>query len=206
LQHTCGSVLQFVGFSVAQAATLSRKLELVGGDIGRYAAATATVQSAISACQLMLSPSVGSLSDALGRRPLMLVAGCSGVAWHLFLSHASACSSIERYMAGAILCMGVCSAGSMSVRQASLDDVFGSRPTVSAHVASQTAFWQSITQFVAPLVGAELGRRSPVGALRLAAALSALHLPLTLWTDETLRRSQVISTSLAPTSELWITS
>jgi hypothetical protein len=186
LVSRCSSVLTSVGFALGSAATLARKLELVGGHIGQYASATATVQSGISAMQLLLGPSVASLSDTVGRRPLQLTSSIAMMLWHLFLANRRICSSIFRYQAFAVFCMGICSAGSLSVKQAALDDLFGSRPSIAAQIASQNMFWISVFGFVAPLVGAEIARRAPHTALQLAASVCVLQLPLLLATPETL--------------------
>ena len=190
LMSRCGAVLLRCGFALGSTATLSRKLELVGGNIRAYAAATANVQSAISASQLLLAPTVGALSDSLGRRPLQLASSIAMMFWHLFLANRRLCNSIFRYQAFGVLCMGVCSAGSMTVRQAALADLFGSRPSIAAQIESQNMFWVSTVGMFAPLVGAEIARRAPNLALRLAAAVCVLQLPLIFFMPETLTKQE----------------
>ena len=190
LMSRCGAVLLRCGFALGSTATLSRKLELVGGNIRAYAAATANVQSAISASQLLLAPTVGALSDSLGRRPLQLASSIAMMFWHLFLANRRLCNSIFRYQAFGVLCMGVCSAGSMTVRQAALADLFGSRPSIAAQIESQNMFWVSTVGMFAPLVGAEIARRAPNLALQLAAAVCVLQLPLIFFMPETLTKQE----------------
>lgn len=188
MQHHASTIIMTLQHQLASTATLMNKMELVDYNIGRSATLTASIISSISALQLVLGPMVGSLSDRFGRKPLMFTSTFGQIIWNIF-NASSLCSSPDRYAYAAALCHGVLSAGSMTVRGASLDDEFGNRSLLGAKIRAKTAFWTSAVGFVGPILGAELSRRNRRAAFCLAAALAALQLPITALSKETLRRS-----------------
>lgn len=193
LQHQASTVLMMLQHQLGSTATLMIKLSLVDNDIGRSATATSFIVSAISAIHLVGGPTIGSLSDRFGRKTFMFTDSVARLGWNLF-NLSPLCNSIERYGLAAILFHGVLSAGSQQVRAASLDDLFGSRPSVGAQIRARTAFWHSVASLAGPIIGAELSRRNRGAALWAAASVSVLQLPLTMAFRETLPKKDRTST------------
>ena len=111
--------------------------------------------------------------------------------WYYFLSSPTLCRSIHHYMAGAVVCHGVLSAGGTLVREASLDDLFGQRPAVRAGISAQNLFYTSIVSMLAPIAGAEMSRRGWRGlAHGLGITLSFLQVCVSLLAPETLQKDE----------------
>lgn len=189
--RVCG-VLMAAGGGFTQAAGLQTKLSLVDYDFNRSAMATATLKSLMAGCSLFLTPVVGAASDTLGRKRFQIVDSFARAGWYYFLSSPTLCRSIHCYMAGAVVCHGILSAGGTLVREASLDDLFGQRPTIRAGISAQNLFYTSIVSMLAPIAGAEMSRRgwrSLAHGLGISLSLvqigvSLMMMPETLGEDE----------------------
>ena len=187
LQQRALAVLGALASGMGAAANMQIKLGLVDYDVGKMATSTGQLISLISLGNLVLGPIIAGMSDRFGRLPFMGVSVLARLWWDTKLFTVQ---SIERYQEFGVLAFGVLGAGAGSVQQAALDDLFADRPGVSAQVQSTNSAWISAVGLTAPIIGAELSRRSTSLALALSAAIGALQLPLLLFGKETLRPSK----------------
>jgi MFS family permease len=198
LELRARGMLSTTAYGLAATAILYKKLHLFGHDYGQMALAAGQVSSMVSLGNLCLGPIIGSLSDRFGRKALMAM---PVVGQLLYFFSMATVKSVERYQELAVLSLGVLSAG--SVGSSALDDVFSTRPRVSAAVQASNAAWLNGVGLLAPLVGAELGRRSSATvALGLAFVVAALQLPLLLCSAETLEPGQRRTFQLAKADPL----
>jgi DHA1 family tetracycline resistance protein-like MFS transporter len=187
LQQRALSVLAALASGIGAAASMQIKLGLVDYDVGKMATSTGQLISLISLGNLVLGPIVAGMSDSFGRLPFMAVSVLARLWWD---SKLFSVQSIERYQEFGVLAFGVLSAGAGSVHQAALDDMFAHRPGVSAQVQATNSAWISAVGLTAPIIGAELSRRSTSLALMLSAMVGALQLPVLLLGKETLHPSK----------------
>lgn len=187
LQQRALAVLGALASGIGAAANMQIKLGLVDYDVGKMATSTGQLISLISLGNLVLGPIIAGMSDRFGRLPFMGVSVLARLWWG---SKLFTVQSIERYQEFGVLAFGVLGAGAGSVQQAALDDLFADRPGVSAQVQSTNSAWISAVGLTAPIIGAELSRRSTSLALALSAAIGALQLPLLLFGKETLHPSK----------------
>lgn len=186
-QQRALSVLGALASGIGSAASMQIKLGLVDYDVGKMATSTGQLISMISLGNLVLGPIIAGMSDRFGRLPFMGVSVLARLWWGTKLFTVQ---SIERYQEFGVLAFGILGAGSGSVHQAALDDLFAHRPGVSAQVQSTNSAWISAVGLTAPIIGAELSRRSTSLALALSAMVGALQLPLLLFSKETLQPSK----------------
>ena len=100
-------------------------VDLGGGThAGRLSMLFGRVAAGQHLSNLLLAPLVGSLSDTFGRLPFRYL---EVVAYSLFYLHLTITADVVSYQLGFFLLTGVLSAGSKTVQQAALDDMFGSR-------------------------------------------------------------------------------
>ena len=187
LQQRTLSVLATLAAGIGAAASMQVKLGLVDYNVGKMATSTGQLISLISLGNLLLGPIVAGMSDRVGRLPIMAISVLARVWWDTRLFGVQ---SIERYQEYGVLAFGVFGAGAGSVHQAALDDLFATRPGLSAQVQATNSAWTSAVGLIAPIIGAELGRRSPSVALAVSAMIGALQLPVLLMAKETLHPSK----------------
>ena len=187
LQQRALAVLSALASGIGSAASMQIKLGLVDYDVGKMATSTGQMISLISLGNLVLGPIIAGMSDRFGRLPFMGVSVLARLWWGTKLFTVQ---SIERYQEYGVLAFGILGAGAGSVHQAALDDLFAHRPGVSAQVQSTSSAWISAVGLTAPIIGAELSRRSTSLALALSAMVGALQLPLLLFGKETLHPSK----------------
>ena len=187
LQQRTLAILSTLAGGIGAAASMQVKLGLVDHNVGKMATATGQLISMISGCNLVLGPVVAALSDRFGRLPCMYLSILARLGWSINLL---SITSIERYQEAGVLAFGLAGAGASSVQQAALDDLFGLRPHLSAQIQAKNSAWTACVGLLAPIVGAEIGRRSVGLALVLSAAIGALQLPVLMLSKETLKPEQ----------------
>ena len=187
LQQRALSVLAALSAGIGAAASMQVKLGLVDYNVGKMATSTGQLISLISLGNLLLGPIVAGMSDRFGRLPFMAISVLARLWWDTRLFSVQ---SIERYQEYGVLAFGVFGAGAGSVHQAALDDLFALRPGLSAQVQATNSAWTSAVGLIAPIIGAELGRRSTSVALAVSAMIGALQLPVLLMGKETLHPSK----------------
>ena len=82
---------------------------------------------------MFLSPIVGSLSDAIGRKYLLSLGRWAWAAWFLSIGHFR---TLAQRGFSDLLCWGIFSAGNWTVYGAMGTDVFGDRPSLNARLQS----------------------------------------------------------------------
>ena len=187
LQQRTLLVLAALSNGLSLSATMHIKLGLVGNNAGRIATSTGQQLALISLCNLLLGPVVAGASDRFGRLPFMYLSVIGRLGWSASLF---AVRSIERYQEWGVAAFGVLGAGAGSVQHAALDDLFGSRPALNAQVQARNSAWTSAVGLIAPILGAEIGRRSLRLALVTSLIVGGLQIPLMLLGKETLQPSQ----------------
>ena len=187
LQQRTLLVLAALSNGLSLSATMQIKLGLVGFNAGRIATATGQQLALISLCELLLGPIVAGASDRFGRLPFMYLSFVGRLGWiaSLFMVR-----SIERYQEWGVVSFGVLGAGAGSVQHAALDDLFAGRPTLNAQIQARNSAWTSTVGLIAPIVGAEIARRSVRLALAGSLVVGALQIPMMLFGKETLHPSQ----------------
>ena len=187
LQQRTLLVLAALSNGLSLSATMHIKLGLVGFNAGRIATATGQQLALISLCELLLGPIVAAASDRFGRLPFLYLRCIGRLSW---LASLFAVRSIERYQEWGVFSFGVLGAGAGSVQHAALDDLFASRPALNAQIQARNSAWTSAVGLIAPIVGAEIGRRSVRWALVGSLVVGGLQIPLMLFAKETLHPSQ----------------
>lgn len=187
LQQRSLLVLAALSNGLSLSATMAIKLNLVDFNAGRIATSTGQQLALISLCELLLGPVVAAASDRFGRLPFMYLSTIGRLSW---IASLFAVRSIERYQEWAVLAFGVLGAGAGSVQHATLDDLFASRPALNAQIQARNSAWTSAVSLIAPIVGAEIGRRSVKLALVGSLVVAGLQIPLMLFGKETLQPSE----------------
>ena len=187
LQQRSLLVLAALSNGLSLSATMYIKLGLVDFNAGRIATSTGQQLAMISLCELLLGPVIAGASDRFGRLPFMYFSCIGRLSWIVSLF---AVRSIERYQEWAVFAFGVLGAGAGSVQHAALDDLFASRPALNAQIQARNSAWTSAVGLIAPIVGAEIGRRSVKLALVASLVVAGLQIPLMLFGKETLHPSQ----------------
>eukprot|EP01043_Picozoa_sp_COSAG02_P055984 COSAG02_NODE_6573_length_3485_cov_3.138175_2_plen_418_part_00 len=187
LQQRTLLVLAALSNGLSLSATMYIKLGLVGFNAGRIATSTGQQLALISLCELLLGPIVAAASDRFGRLPFMYLSCIGRLSW---VASLFTVRSIERYQEWGVFSFGVLGAGGGSVQHAALDDLFASRPALNAQIQARNSAWTSAVGLIAPIVGAEIGRRSVRWALVGSLVIGGLQIPLMLFAKETLHPSQ----------------
>jgi MFS family permease len=203
------TVCQFPGwiFTLAYVADTRHYLRLCGGDIGTMAVSRGTTEACIALASGLLAPIFGSLSDAIGRRPLQLFAG-SGALLRCILVPLT--TSLRARIAADILCKGVVESALKTVKGATHADVFATRPERSGEVRAAEDMWMGLAAIFSPSVGELLSRAFGDGATWIAAGGAAvLSMGATLACPETLpprgrRRFQGFLRRANPVSGVWV--
>ena len=187
LQQRTLMILASLSNGLALSATMHIKLGLVGNSAGRIATSTGQQLALISLCNLLLGPVVAAASDRFGRLPFMYLPVIGRLGWSASLF---AVGSIHRYQEWGVVAFGIFGAGAGAVQHAAFDDLFSARPALNAQVQARNSAWTSSVGLIAPILGAEIGRRSLRLALVASAVVGALQIPLMLLGKETLHPSQ----------------
>lgn len=152
--------------------------ELLAGQLDQVAVAAQvnTAASLVGALEFVLTPSIGALSDRVGRRPLMLAAPAVGLitralaAWRptaFALNIERVLCDLARALAGTTMCY------------AALADIFTGGPALTAALARCNSA-MGIGMVLAPLVAPAVAQRGggPRAVLCLAALLTVVQLVL----------------------------
>jgi hypothetical protein len=163
LQATMG-MLEALAGGLGQAAALQVLIDVVAGDTARLAIVTAQVTSIRSLIALLLGSTGGAVTDAFGRKPSLLMgrlvggSGGGGLLWRLYLLcwPQKTVASYVSFQVG--LSVLSCASGASLAANAMIDDLFGSRPALSAAFSARNHAWNSGVGLLSPMLGAALFR------------------------------------------------
>jgi len=94
---------------------------MCGGDVATMAVSRGTTEAFTALASGLLAPVFGSLSDAIGRRPVQLFAGCGGLLRCIIIPLTT---SLRARMIADIFCKGVMESAMKTIKGAAHSDVF----------------------------------------------------------------------------------
>ena len=127
--HRTSWIFWEIGHQMHTACRVTRLLALTGGDSALMMSWFGLAGSCNNVLSLLISPVVGSLSDAVGRKWLVAY-GRLGTAV-FFMSSYLARTMRQQFLLN-VLAWGVMMPGNIPAQQAMFDDLFGSRPQLAA--------------------------------------------------------------------------
>ena len=145
-------------------------LNAFAGDFAGQARVQGNLESLSSMIGFVVSPVLGGLSDAIGRRPLMLMSPCFSVATNILI----VCSPTVPSLVVRRLLMPFSSTPWHSGEAAALADMFKGDPEGYSLAKSRINIVQSVMMIVCPILGARLAAIS----LRLPWAVCGLSFSL----------------------------
>jgi DHA1 family tetracycline resistance protein-like MFS transporter len=107
--------------------------------------------SCTSALGIVLSPLVGGLSDAIGRRSVVAV-GRMGAALYMITSLLA--RSMRQQFFLVVFAQGIVMQGNLAVQQAMFDDLFAERPQLGALIMANNDIPRNLAGTVGPMIGA----------------------------------------------------
>ena len=156
------------------------------GDVATMAVSRGTTEALTALCGGLLAPVFGSLSDAVGRRPVQFFAGCGALLRCILIPLTT---TLPARMAADIFCKGVMEAGMKTVKGATHSDIFGTRPERSGEVRAAEDMWSQLLAIFSPSLAEFLARFFGDGATFAAAGAAAvIGLFATVACPETLPR------------------
>ena len=201
------AIVQFPGwtFTLPYVADTRHYLRMCNGDVATMAVSRGATEALTALCGGLLAPVFGSLSDAIGRRPVQFFAGCGALLRCILIPLTT---SLRTRMLVDIVCKGVIEAGMKTVKGATHSDVFGARPERSSEVRATEDMCSQLLSMLSPSVAEVLGRifgdNTTFAAGGAAAALGVIA---TLLCPETLpkdNRHQFELKRANPVSGLWV--
>ena len=173
LQCVLGAFEALAG-GLGETAALQVLIDVVAGDMARLTLVSAQVASIRSITSLLLGSTGGAVTDAIGRKPSLLMgrlfggSGGGGLCWRMYLL----CwpnKTVATYMGfQVVLSVISCVSGAFLASNASIDDRFGSRPALRAAVSAHTGVWHGAAGLVSPVLGALIYRRHRRAGLLLS--------------------------------------
>lgn len=201
------AIVQFPGwtFTLPYVADTRHYLRLCNGDVATMAVSRGTTEALTAMCGGLLAPVFGSLSDAIGRRPVQAFAGCGALLRCILIPLTT---TLHTRMIVDILCKGVIEAGMKTVKGATHSDVFGTRPERSGEVRAAEDMYSQLLAILSPSV-AELIARFYGDSLTFAigGAAAAVGVVATIACPETLPKQSRRRFELKranPVSGLWV--
>ena len=195
LQSAMGA-LEALASGLGEAAALQILIDIVQGDMGRLGVIFAQVTSIRSLISLMMGPTGGAVTDAVGRKPCLLMgrlvggSGGGGLLWRLYLL----CwpqKSVRSYVGlQMILSVLSCGSGASLAADAMIDDRFAKRPALSATFMAKNSAWNTSVGMLSPVLGAMLYRRNQRLGLAISIICVACNIPIVLLMAESLSRQQ----------------
>jgi len=153
------------------------------GDFGAHARAQGLCSSLLSVVFFLISPAIGSLSDAVGRVPLLYIGPLSDLVQRLVTLPLMTARSeaIARILFGSL-------AGATSgIWTTALADIYSDDPTQLAVWQSRLQMGSTVSTMVMPMISSSLASRSLRLPLYISAALCVLNMALIrLFVSETL--------------------
>jgi MFS family permease len=201
------AIVQFPGwtFTLPYVADTRHYLRMCNGDIATMAVSRGTTEALTALCGGLLAPVFGSLSDAVGRRPVQFFAGCGALLRCILIPLTT---SLPARMAADIFCKGVMEASLKTVKGAAHSDVFGTRPERSGEVRATEDMWSQLLSMLSPSFAEFLARYFGDGATFIAGgAAAALGMLATVICPETLpkkSRRQFALERANPVSGVWV--
>ena len=180
------TICQFPGwvFTLAYVADTRHYLQMCGGDIGTMAVSRGTTEALTALASALTAPIMGSLSDAVGRRPVQLFAGAGGLLRCILVPLTS---SLRARMLADIFCKGIMESALKTAKGATHSDVFGTRPERSGAVRAAEDMWMQLASIFSPTLAEFVSRLFGDGATFIAAGLTAaLGMAATVACPETL--------------------
>ena len=166
--------LEAVAGGLGETAALQVLIDVVAGDMARLALVSAQVTSVRSVTSLLLGSTGGAVTDAIGRKPSLLMgrlfggSGGGGMCWRMYLLWWPN-KTVSTYMGLQIVLSVIsCVSGAFLASNASIDDRFGSRPALRAAVSARTGVWHGAAGLVSPVLGALIYRRHRRAGLLLS--------------------------------------
>eukprot|EP01052_Picozoa_sp_SAG31_P030533 SAG31_NODE_3137_length_4632_cov_3.575871_4_plen_562_part_00 len=207
-------VVRSLATGLSQAAWVAAHRRLVGFDFSAEAEMQKQLVGLATLGGLLLGPAVGSLSDAVGRRPVLVLQAIGRAVWRaelLRLLPPGDSSTASRHVEMGLLCLGLLTAGAPAVEAAAHDDIFGTRPVTSARIRLQSTVWSGCSWAMTAILARLLlsAKLASTGQLAtIAAVVGSLELPLLLLVSasETLPRSKrprLSRVQVAPLQGFW---
>ena len=151
VQHRVSWIFWGVAHQFHTASRVTRLLKLTNGDSALMMAWFGLAGSCNNTLSVVISPLVGSLSDAVGRKYLV-AAGRMGTGL-FFLSTIMAKTMRQQFVIN-VVSWGVLMSGNIPAQQAMFDDLFGTRPKLASLVNNANEPYQYFCSTIAPLAGA----------------------------------------------------
>ena len=151
VQHRVSWIFWGVAHQFHTASRVTRLLKLTNGDSALMMAWFGLAGSCNNTLSVAISPLVGSLSDAVGRKYLV-AAGRMGTGL-FFLSTIMAKTMRQQFVIN-VVSWGVLMSGNIPAQQAMFDDLFGTRPKLASLVNNANEPYQYFCSTIAPLAGA----------------------------------------------------
>jgi DHA1 family tetracycline resistance protein-like MFS transporter len=201
------AIVQFPGwtFTLPYVADTRHYIRMCNGDVATMAVSRGTTEALTALCGGLLAPVFGSLSDAVGRRPVQCFAGCGALLRCILIPLTT---TLRTRMLVDIVCKGVIEAGMKTVKGATHSDVFGTRPERSGEVRATEDMCSQLLSMLSPSVAEVLARLFGENATFVAGgAAAALGAVATVFCPETLPKNNKRQFELKranPVSGLWV--
>lgn len=145
----CACIAQ--SFSLNSGCRLKRLLVLCHGDSALMTSWLGLTASCTSALGIFLSPLVGGLSDAVGRKYVVAV-GRMGAALYMITSLLA--RTMRQQFVLVVVATGLVMQGNLAVQQAMFDDLFAERPQLGALIMANNDIPRNLAGTVGPMIGA----------------------------------------------------
>ena len=142
--------------------------------MARLALVTAQVASVRSITSLLFGSTGGAVTDAIGRKPSLLMgrlfggSGGGGLFWRMYLLWWPHKTVLQYTGCQAVLSVLSCVSGAFLAANASIDDRFGSRPALRTTVSARTGVCHGAVGLISPVLGAIIYRTDRRAGLLLS--------------------------------------